>query len=59
MKQKIQDLDFLDLPHNSKSDPANIGLYTQNKKLVEVGQMGIKNRSWLVNPLIIDHLDAS
>ncbi len=27
-------------------------LYTQNKKLVEVGQMGIKNGSWLVDLLV-------
>ncbi len=26
--------------------------YTQNKNLVEVGQMGIKNGSWLVNLLV-------
>ena len=25
---------------------------TQNKNLVEVDRMGIKNRSWLVNPLV-------
>ncbi len=27
-------------------------IYTQNKNLVEVGQMGIKNGSWLVNLLV-------
>ena len=27
-------------------------LYTQNKNLVEVGQMGIKSGSWLVNLLV-------
>ena len=29
-----------------------VELYTQNKNLVEVGQMGIKNGSWLVNLLV-------
>ncbi len=26
--------------------------YTQNKNLVEVGQLGIKNGSWLVNLVV-------